>query len=354
MKVNPLQELLSHIGISFPEDNLLRKYSKEKPPLRLELFSADQMEQFAILLSERHRLATGPTHEQLLKRLADNEEVLVEVHTLLSRSLKAGRPIVPAGEWLLDNFYLIEEQILIGKKHLPKDYSELLPKLASGASKDLPRVYDIAIEIISHSDGRVDLYSLNKFISAYQSKNKLDLSELWAIPIMLRLALIENLRRVAARIAIDRIYRNIAAYWAEQMIEIAEKDQKNLILVIADMARSAPPMESSFVAELTRRLQGRGPALALTLSWVEQRLGETGATTLEMVHMENQRQAADQVSISNSINSLRFLGTSDWRDFVEFHSVVERILREDPSEVYQQMDFVPALRRKNLAPIKDI
>jgi cyclic beta-1,2-glucan synthetase len=86
------------------------------------------------------------------------------------------------------------------------------------------------------------------------------LGELWAIPIMLRLALIENLRRVAARIAADRIDRNLADYWADQMTEIAEKDPKSLILVIADMARSNPPMKSSFVAEFARRLQGQSPA----------------------------------------------------------------------------------------------
>ena len=93
---------------------------------------------------------------------------------------------------------------------------------------------------------------------------------------MLRIALIENLRRVAARIATDRIDRNLADYWADQMTETAEKDPKSLILVIADMARSNPPMVSSFVAELTRRLQGQGPDLALPLTWIEQRLAESG------------------------------------------------------------------------------
>ncbi len=68
--------------------------------------------------------------------------------------------IAPAGEWLLDNFYLIEEQIYTGKKHLPKGYSKGLPQLLKGTSAGLPRVYDIAVEIISHSDGHVDLKSL--------------------------------------------------------------------------------------------------------------------------------------------------------------------------------------------------
>ena len=156
---------------------------------------------------------------------------------------------------------------------------------------------------------------------------------------MLRLALIENLRRVAARIATDRIDRNSADYWADLMTETAEKDPKSLILVIADMARSGPPMVSSFVAELTRRLKGQGPALALPLTWIEQRLSEYGQTIEQLVQSENQQQAADQVSMSNSIGSLRFLGAMDWREFVETMSVVDQILREDPGGVYGRMDF---------------
>ena len=167
----------------------------------------------------------------------------------------------------------------------------------------------------------------------------LTIGELWAIPIMLRLALIENLRRVAARIGADRMDRNRADYWADQMTAIAEKDPKSLILSIADMARSDPPMVGSFVAEFARRLQGKSPALALPLTWIEQRLSEDGLTIEQLVQSENQQQAADQVSISNSISSLRFLGAADWRTFVEAKSGVERTLREDPAGVYALMDF---------------
>ena len=209
-------------------------------------------------------------------------------------------------------------------------------------------MYDIALETISHGDGRVDPESLRSFVAAYQTVTGLKLGELWAIPIMLRLALIENLRRVGARIAADRIDRNRADYWADQMTEIAEKDPKSLILVIADMARSIPPMVSSFVAELARRLQGQGPALALPLTWIEQRLSESGLTIEQLVQSESQQLAADQVSISNSIGSLRFLGAMDWREFVETMSVVEQILREDPDGVYGKMDFATRDRYRHV------
>ena len=314
-------------------------YAAEAPPLRAELYSADQMEQHGKDIAAAHRIASGRASHRLLGRLGDNELRLAEIRGLLAAAVADNRRITPGAEWLLDNFHLVEEQIRTAKRHLPKGYSRELPRLSQGASAGLPRVYDLAAEAISHGDGRVDAESLARFVAAYQTVTPLRMGELWAIPIMLRLALIENLRRVGARIAAASIDRGRADAWANQMIDVAERDPRSLILVIADMARSNPPMVSPFVAELARRLQGQGSSLALPLTWIEQRLSEAGLSIERLVQTEAQMQAAVQVSIGNTIGSLRFLGLMDWREFVEALSVVERTLREDPAGIYGRMDF---------------
>ncbi|MBK9777272.1 MAG: cyclic beta 1-2 glucan synthetase [bacterium] len=320
----------------------------DESPLRSELFSADQMELHGKVLAGMHRLADGRARERLLARLSENEALLLDVHDLLTEDVQSDRRITPAGEWLLDNFYVIEEQVRTASRHLPKGYSRELPSLAAGPSAGLPRVYDIALETISHGDGRVDPENLSRFVAAYQMESVLTLGELWAIPIMLRLALIENLRRVGAHIAADRADHDSAARWAVQMTETAAKDPTSLILAIADMARSDPPMVSSFVAELVRHLQGQGAPLALPLTWIEQKLSESGLTIEQMVRVENQQQAADQVTMSNSIGSLRFLGAMDWREFVETMSVVEQVLKRDPADVYGRMDFATRDRYRHV------
>ncbi len=297
------------------------------------------MEQYGRTLAATHRITTRRTRDPLLARLADNENKLIEVCNLLTESLSIYQRVTPAGEWLIDNFHLIEEQIATAKRHLPRGYSRELPRLASGPSAGLPRVYDIALETISHGDGLVDAHRLSRFVAAYQTVTALNLGELWAIPIMLRLALIENLRRVGVRMAAARADRDLANVWADQMMEMAESDPKSLILVIADMARSSPPLGSAFVAELTRRLQGQSLALALALTWIEQQLAESHLTIDHLVQLEAQLQASHQVSISNSIGSLRLLSAIDWREFVEQMSVVEKILRDDPAGVHASMEF---------------
>jgi cellobiose phosphorylase len=334
-----VQEYLIDIATRIRKSTRRRSQRADELPLRSELFSADQMEQHGRILAASHQLTERRGHDHLLARLADNESKLLGVCDLLSEAVAADHRLTPAGEWLLDNLYLIEEQIRTAKRHLPKGYSRELPRLARGASAGLPRVYDIALQTISHGDARVDTESLSRFVAAYQTVSALQLGELWAIPIMLRLALIENLRRVGARIASGREDRNLADAWADEMTEVAERDPKSLILVVADMARSDPPMTTPFVSELARRLQGQSPALALPLTWIEQRLAESNRTIEQLVQSGNQQQAADQVSISNSIGSLRMLGAIDWREFAESNSIIERTLRQDPGGVYGRMDF---------------
>ena len=329
-------------------DHKLRNEDPDEAPLRAELFNVDQMEQYGRALATRHVIGGAGRQDRLLRRLGDNEQVLAATCALLTTAARSQLRIAPAGEWLLDNYYLIEEQIRTARRHLPRDYSRELPSLAQGPSIGLPRIYDIALAAISHGDGRIDSESLSRVVAAYQSMTRLTTGELWAIPIMLRLALIENLRRVCARLMAARIHLNQAQDWANQMMAMAESDPKSLILVIADMARSSPPMSSAFVAELSRQLQGHGPALALPLTWIEQRLAEASLSIAQLVLQENQQQASDQVSISNSIGSLRLLGAMDWRLFVETQSMVEQRLREDPDGVYAGMDFASRDRYRHV------
>jgi len=308
-------------------------------PLRSELLSVMQMAAHGKALAATHQLSTRGGPDRLLARLTQNADRIAATCGELTDAVTAGHQITPASEWLLDNYSLIEEQIRIARRHLPRNYSKQLPRLGNGQCAGRPRVYQIALEIISHGDGRVDPESLNRFVQAYQEVALLTLGELWAIPIMLRLALIDNLRRAAVLVADNRRQRDLANDWSNQMTEVAEKNPSGLILLVADMARSDPTLSSVFVAELARRLQGRGPALTLALSWVTHRLAEFGLSIEQQIQAEIQQQAIEQVSISNSIGSLRFLGTMDWQEFVESMSAVERTLRLDPAAVYARMDF---------------
>jgi cellobiose phosphorylase len=316
-----------------------REQVLEQPPLRAELFSTEQLELFAEKLAETHHTVNRPKGDLLLKQLSANEEILRSTHLNLQEVSARNKEISGSGVWLLDNFYLIDEQIQIAKRYLPRNFSASLPKLAEGKYKGLPRVYQLAVELITHTDSYLNINGVTSFINSYQKKSLLSIGELWALPIMLRLALIENLKRLASAITLDLADADLAEYWADRMIRKTEENPRDLVLVLAELSTSEPPLYGGFISELNRRLQWKSRNLELALNWIEQCVAETGQTVNSVIFHANQKKAADQVSMSNCITSLRLIAKIDWRTFVEAVCVVDKVLSNDPEGAYFQMDF---------------
>jgi cellobiose phosphorylase len=324
--------------------------SDDEAPLRGELFSVGQLELHARKLASFHDVG-GPRaaeRDTLLPRLDENERALRDAYALVTEAVHRGRRITPAAEWFVDNYQLIEEQIRTARRHLPRGFNRELPRLGKASASGIPRVYDLVLELVSHSHGRLDMEGLRAFVASYQTVQTLQLGELWAIPIMLRLALLENLSRVAARVSAGRHDREAAAAWVERMVDTAASAPARVVLVLAEMVESDPPLTLAFAAELASRLQGLGPSLVFPMAWLEQRLAEQGQTVEHVFQLVSQNQAADQVSIGNSIGSLRLLSATDWREFVEAMSAVERLLVQDPAAAYKHMDFATRDRYRHV------
>jgi cyclic beta-1,2-glucan synthetase len=321
----------------------------ELPP-RAELFSVAQLQQHARTLAGWHQLAP-PGHDRdnmLLARLAANEDALREAYELIADVVKRAQKITPAAEWFLDNYHLVEEQIRTARLHLPRGYSRELPRLAHAPASGTPRVYDLADELISHSHGRVDRGRLTAFIQPYQEIQPLCVGELWAIPIMLRLALLENLRRVVANISDGRRERERAIVWSDRLVALGNEDPSRVVLVLAELVREDVRLSEPFISELASRLRGQGVGLAFATAWLEQWLTDHGQTLEHVLARVSQDQASAQVAISNSIGSLRALGAIDWQDFVEEVSALERELLADPSHTYAKMDFATRDRYRHV------
>jgi cellobiose phosphorylase len=304
------------------------------------------------MMAGRHKIDDNPGPDKLLPRLADNERVLLEAYDIVTSAVVPGQRIVSAEVWLLDNFYLIEQQIELARRHLPIGYSRQLPRLANGLSAGFPRIYDLALELISHMDGRVDHDNTTHIIAAYQTVESLQMGEIWAFPIMLQLALLENLRRIGLRIASRREELNAAITWADRMLTAVEEEPNKLIHILAEFANADVPLTASFVEEFYSRLQAQGPAMVLVQTWVEQKLLEQGVSASQLTEVASHKAAANQISIANSICSLRFIGAMDWGDYVESLSDVEKTLHEDPAGMHASQDFATRDRYRHV--IEDV
>jgi cyclic beta-1,2-glucan synthetase len=264
--------------------------------------------------------------------------VLRDTHARLKagsdRQVDAG----PASEWLLDNFHVVQEHIREVRETLPRGYYRELPELASGPLAGYPRVYELAITLIAHSEGRVDGDNLGLFVRAFQEIDTLAIGELWALPAMLRLALIESVRRMGLR-TVQRMDETEAAdAWAAR-IEIASGQGERAQSAVLDaFVRTPPRLSAVFVSRFLHQLRLiRGPftPLAQIEHWIaEQAFAAEDATARSTQHLTH-----TQVMMANSITSLRTIAQMDWKKFVEDQSAMEVVLRGDPASFYRRMTF---------------
>ena len=311
-------------------------------PIRGELLGAEQLSERIEALARGQRLTSTPRrHARLLARLTETRRILEEAHTRLEAIAGDGADSIdagPAGTWLLDNFHVIREHIVEVHESLPRGYYRELPELGSGPLAGYPRVYELAITLVSHTEARIDDENIDLALAAFQRVTALSIGELWAMPAMLRLGLIESVRRVALR-TVQRLDEIEAADgWAARLQAASDRGKRALGASLNEFVSAPPLLTPFFVSRLLqqlRRARGDFPPLI----WLEQWIGEDGPSAEEADAWAAQRQATTQIIIANSITSLRAVARIDWRAIVERQSVMEAVLRRDPAAFYTRMTF---------------
>jgi len=315
---------------------------RREAPLRDELLSAERLADEARGIAATQRWVTD-TRIKTTPLIALNENAAAALEAdnrELARAARAGAPPSPAGEWLLDNYYLVEEQVLLVREDLPPHYGIELPRVTAGRLAGFPRIYEALLSLVSHTDSRLDAAVLHSFITGYQDVSALTIGEVWATPIMLRIALVENLNRLSGAVVASMRAEREADSWAERLVLAAQDDDPQpLADVVSELDAATQTAEAPFYVRLAQRLADLEAGAEPVNRWLEQRLVSRGIR-LEAEAAEHQHlQAADQISIANAITSIRFLDAYEWREFFEAVSLVEHELRRDPSGTYAVMDF---------------
>ncbi len=307
----------------------------DKAPVRQELFGAERLEQHAASLAAAQRVTDRPRAVRSLRaRLDDDAAALLTAYRTSATEVALGHGVVPAGEWLLDNFHVVEAQVREVRDALPPGFYRQLPKLAEGPFAGYPRVLGLAWAYVAHTDSDVAPELLGRFITAYQRVQPLTIGELWAIAITLRFVLIENLRRLADEIADDRAAYAAADALADR-IKTAGSSRSwrdSDLEADADVA-----WRTAFAAQLAKRLRDQDPTTTPALGWLEERLGRQGTSIEGVLAFTQQRLGAANVTMRNIVTSMRLISDIDWAELFEQVSLVDELLRARSS--FAAMDF---------------
>lgn len=304
---------------------------------RRERFSSERLKLHAAQMAALHAGALRTQRPQpLWNRLRECEWIVNAITQDLAQAVQLEQSISISAEWLLDNAYVIQRQVADVRRNLSHQLYDVLPTLEVGTHQGEPRAYDLAAEVVAHMDADLVEQDVVDFLLAYQRVSPLTMSELWTLPLLLRLALLESLSYLATRIDEQQHEFEWADFWANRLLVAARRTPDRLLFTLAELTREHPDPSTVFADRLISQLQGESLALGPVLAWLELKWGQP---VHEAIQQEERRHAADQATITNGIGSLRLLARLDWRDLFEQVSLVEEALRAEPADVYRRMDF---------------
>lgn len=326
-------------NIAEPESGVV--FENREEPLRSEIYSLRQLEAEAVQLSRQHEILF---HERgsnaFFRRFEENRQIIAAAYKSIGDIERQNKILNPSEEWLIDNYHIVVEQIREIREDLPKEFYYQLPKLKDGKLNDVPRVYSLAENLIGSTDSLLDGEHLNHFIKAYQNAGTaLTIGEIWALPIALRLVLIENLRRVAVLSGRIRREQKKARDFAHQILQSSREKVFEQIARLQTIYSAENAPDPVWVAQLIRRLRNQDEKIYPLIDALERKISESGKTIEEIFALDQNQAAILVVTTGNIFAGFRWLKSFDWSEFFEQTSKAEEILRRDPANVYPKMDF---------------
>ena len=303
------------------------------------LLDKNQLENHLQKIASNHNLSNKSKKDTYpIPHLIENYETIQTVYQLLNEHLKLGIGIHPAGEWLLDNFYIIEETVKQIQKELPlKKYTNFVG-ISNGTYQGFARIYVLAAEIVAYTDNKIERKDLEDYLSSYQTKKTLSMEEIWNIGIFLQIAIIENIREICEKIYSSQIQKYKAENIAERLIENKTKQEQTFNNVKKLEKTIYQDMRYPFIEYMSYILKRYGKKGYSYLNALEETVEMAGTTISEVIKKEHFDIATRKVWMGNSITSIKTIQRINFLEIFEKINGVEELLKQDPAKVYSKMD----------------
>ena len=274
-----------------------------------------------------------------IPELIENLSSIKQVYNLLNEHLKLGIPIHPAGEWLLDNFYVIEETTNQIKKDLNlKKYINFVG-IANGKYKGFARIYVLAQEIVAYTDCKIDKESLIGNLASYQLKKTLNMDEIWNIGIFIQIAIIKKIKEISEKIYETQIQKYKVENIVERLIENKNKNEMKFKNTNLLQKNKFIDMKYPFIEYMSYTLKRYGKKGYSYLKALEGEVEKTGTTVSEVIKKEHFNIAIKKVLMANSITSMKEIQRINFLEMFEELNGVEEVLKHDPACVYDNMSY---------------
>ncbi len=300
----------------------------------------NQLQKYLENLASEHILCSKSNKETYpIPRLKDNFSYITKTYDILNVNLKTGVQIHPAGEWLLDNYYIIEETVKGIIKELPLKKYRNFVGIANGEYKGYARIYCLAAEIILYTDGKLEIENIKELLKSYQTKKTLNMEEIWDINLFFKIVLIEKIRRICESIYSAQLQKLKVESLVERFLDKKSKEEQQFKVVYDTKNIDIGGNRYQFIEYLSYKLKKYGRQGIPYLNILEEEVKKQGFTVEEVSKKEHYDIAIKKVSLGNSIKSIHELQRMNFVKVFESINGVEEILKQDPVNVYDNMDY---------------
>ena len=296
------------------------------------------MEKIAIqhTLKNKSNKSTYPIPQML-----ENYAKIKNVYNVLNEHIKLGISIHPAGEWILDNFYIIEESVRqIEKEMTIKKYTNFVG-IQHGKYAGFARIYVLATEIVAYTDNKIDGENLEKYLQAYQTKKTLNMEEIWNIGVFLQIAIIQNISEICEKIYSSQIQKYKVKNIIERFVEKKNKNELKFNQIYGAKIKSTEfrSMKYPFIEYMSYSLKKYGKRAYGYLNILEEEVEKLGITVSDAIQKEHFATAIRKISMGNCITSIKKIQRINFLDIFEKINGVEGILNNDPAGIYENMEY---------------
>lgn len=298
-------------------------------------------------------------------KLKKNYKIIEKTYNILEKTQELGIDIHPAGMWILDNMYIIEEQynnILKNKRNLNKlDLPVIKFKDSSGRAVG---IFYLADELVENNKGYVDSNIILDRLVSHQKHSYLTSDELFLFPMMVKISIIKFITRICLNITNSQFQKlrvnellskeiskdlagisqnklNIHGTYNYNLQKISKIFYKELKSFKNDkeITEKLKYTNTAFVEYLASILKQNGSVLDNIYNTLNEEASKIGFSVEEAIVKEHMEIAKTSEYIGKAINGLKQVEAINYLKIFELVSKVDEILHDDYTDEFKECDY---------------
>lgn len=288
----------------------------------------------------------------IFKEAQNDYKIISKTYKILVKTFDKKIQMHSAGQWILDNMYIIEEQYndIIENKRVLKN--KKLPIIRTHNGQKCVAIFYLAYELVENNTGYVDKNIIFNCLKEHQKLTYLSSEELDLFVLMVKIALLKFIARIALNVTnsqvkkleVEEIIGNSKGVDISKDLNFfrgVDKDSK-----LADLTK-IKNTNTAFVEYMSYRLKEMGIEGEKYYNQLQDEISKLGFSIEEAIVKEHMEIAKTTDYIGRAISSFKVLQALNFREIFEAVNKIDETLMDDYTDEFKKCDYKTKARYRS-------